>query len=214
MRSEAVKAPDHGSAPASRRPSLRLRLRTWWNGINLDTQLAEGIDPSQSPELTLRAQQLASPRMRAELAFRVSRAVELADRGFEPGTITTRIPIRRTRVRACRQWLLQIVQRLRDDRPLAVRGLAMTALLLEDRSGPLSADGPPAEFEKTVRTTLVELDTAEAFHRKLRAFDRELNSLEAALDEAAADRPAVPQAREPENGRPASVARFLAAVAL
>jgi hypothetical protein len=108
----------------------------------------------------LRAQQLASPVMRAELASRVSGAVELADRGFEPTTITTRIPIRRTRVRACRRWLLQIVQRLRDDRPLAVRGLAMTALLLEDDSGPLYADGPPGELEKTVRTTLVQLDPA------------------------------------------------------
>jgi hypothetical protein len=204
MRSDDIKAADHGAAPGSKRPGLWLRLRTWFKGMDLDAQLAEGVDPTQSPELTLRAQQLASPRMRAELAFRVSRAVELADRGFEPGTITTRIPIRRTRVRACRQWLLQIVQRLRDDRPRAVRGLAMTALLLEDGSGPLYADGPPAEFEKTVRTTLVELDTAEPFQRKLRSFDEALQSLGAALDEAVADRPAVPQARETENGRAAS----------
>jgi hypothetical protein len=142
--------------------------------------------------------------MRAELAFRVSRAVELADRGFEPSTITTRIPIQRTRVRACRQWLLQIVQRLRDKRPLAVRGLAMTSLLLEDDSGPLYADGPPGEFEKTVRTTLVELDTAEIFQRRMRSFDSALQSLGAALDEAAPNRPAAPQGREARNGWPAS----------
>jgi hypothetical protein len=175
-----INPPDHGTVPRSQRPSLRLRFRTWWKSSDLDAQLAEGVDPTQSPELTLRAQELATPRMRAELAFRVSRAVELADRGFEPGAITTRIPIRRTRVRACRLWLLQIVQRLRADRPLAVRGLAMTALLLEDGRGPLYADGPQGELEKTVRTTLVALDTEETFQGKLRSFDRALQSLGAA----------------------------------
>jgi hypothetical protein len=152
---------DHGTAPRSQRPSLRLRLRTWWKGMDLDAQLADGVDPTRSPELRLRAQQLASPKMRTELAFRVSRAVELADRGFELTTITARVPIKRARVRACRQWLLQIVQRLRADRPLAVRGLAMTALLLEDGRGPLYTEGAPEAFEKTVRSTLVALEFAE-----------------------------------------------------
>ena len=146
--------------PRPRRPSVWVRFRAWRRETDLDTQLAEGVDPTRSPELALRAQQLASPVRRAELASRVGGAVELGDRGFGPTTITTRIPVRRTRVRACRQWLLQIVKRLRDDGPLAVRGLAMTALLLEDGSGPLYVDGPPGELEKTVRTTLVELDTA------------------------------------------------------
>jgi hypothetical protein len=179
---ENIKAPDHGAAPGLKRPSPMLRLRTWWKGMGLDAELAEGVDPTRSPELTLRARQLASSKMRAELAFRVSRAVELADRGFEPTTITTRMPIRRTRVRACRRWLLQIVQRLRDNRPLTARGLAMTALLLEDRRGPLYADGPPGEFERTVRATLVALDTVETFQRKLRSFDKALQSMGAALD--------------------------------
>ena len=198
MPAKDIKAPDHGAAPGLKRPSLRLRLRTWWKGMDLDAKLAEGVDPARSPELTLRAQQLASPRMHAELAFRVSRAVELADCGFEPSTITTRIPIRRTRVRTCRQWLLQIVQRLRDDRPLTVRGLAMTALLLEDRCGPLYADGPAGEFEGTVRATLVALDTVETFQRKLRSFDKALQLMGAALDAVDNGRSAPPPSPERE----------------
>jgi hypothetical protein len=200
-----IKAPDRGVAPGLKRPSLRLRLRTWWKGMDLDAKLAEGVDPARSPELTIRAQQLASPRMRAELAFRVSRAVELADCGFEPTTITTRIPIRRTRVRACRQWLLQIVQLLRDDRPLAVRGLAMTALLLEDHRGPLYEDGPAEEFERTVRAILVALDTVETFQRKLRSFDKALQSMGAAVDAVHNTRSgsSPPPNREVEGRQPA-----------
>jgi hypothetical protein len=200
-----IKPPDHGAAPGLKRPSLRLRLRTWRKGMDLDAKLAEGVEPARSPELTLRAQQLASPRMRAELAFRVSRAVELADCGFEPATMTARIPIRRTRVRACRQWLLQIAQRLGDDGPPAVRGLAMTALLLEDRRGPLYAEGPPEEFERRVRATLVALDTVETFQRKLRLFDKALRSMGAALDAVDNGRSGAPSSPEPgvEGRRPA-----------
>lgn len=193
--------------PGSERPSLWLRLRTRWKGIDLDAKLAEGVDPGRSPELSLRARQLASPEMRAELAWRLRRAVEVADRGFEPAGTTARVPIMRTRVRACRQWLLQIAERLRDERELAVKGLAMTARLVEDRRGPLFADSPPAAFERTVRSTLVALDTAERFEKKLQSWTAAIDAVANAAASAAPatdNRPVASASGPPgESGEPA-----------
>src|SRR5919108_256433 len=70
---------------------LALRLRVWAGSMRLDLRLAEGVRPARSPELTLRAQQLASARVRHQLAGALTAAVDAARRPRRP--ITTKAPL-------------------------------------------------------------------------------------------------------------------------
>jgi hypothetical protein len=141
-----------------RRPSLGLRARVWLKSLDLDAQLAGGADPAKSPELRLRAEQLRDPRRRGKLAAEIDRLVVISDRGNRPGIITARAPFRPGQVRANRALLQRLAARLRDHRAHSLRGLAMTALLLEDARGPLSSDGRPSALERAASAALSALD--------------------------------------------------------
>lgn len=106
------------AAPPSFRPSLRQRVETWWKRDRLDEQLAQGADPNATAELRLRAAQLVSAPGRVELANALETAVREA-RG------------RQGAVHACGDDLLALAQRLRDERPISVRGAAMTRRLTD-----------------------------------------------------------------------------------
>lgn len=111
-----------------------LRLVTWSRASALDRELADGADPMQSDELSLRVGQLRSAKRRARLAVALRGAVELAA-GHHAPLIRTRL--RRPEIKANQELLLALADRLRDDEPLGVRGLAMTSLLVGDSSSPL-----------------------------------------------------------------------------
>ena len=87
-----------------------------------------------SDELSLRAGQLGSAGTRVRLASALRGAVELAN-GHRAPLVTTRL--RRPAIQENDELLLALADRLRDGGPLGVQGLAMTARLLKDRSGPL-----------------------------------------------------------------------------
>lgn len=117
-----------------------LRCSTWWRAHDLDDQLARGADPMESDELSLRVGQLSSERSRRRFECALRGAVELADRPFDP--LRTGAPsIRRAEVRANRELLLELADRLRAGGPLGVEGLAITSLLLGDGSSPLFRKG-------------------------------------------------------------------------
>jgi hypothetical protein len=111
-----------------------LRCLTWWRRPALDTELAHGIDPIESDELSLRAGQLRSARRRARLAYKLEGAVALAHRQIDPFNPVT---LRRAEVRACQPLLIDLAEHLREAGPLDVQGLAMTTLLVSDGSSPL-----------------------------------------------------------------------------
>jgi hypothetical protein len=82
----------HGSGP--RDPAAReagLRLRVWAGSLRLDTRLAEGVAPTNSPELALRARQLADDRSRRALASALTGAVKAARLPDGPWSRTTAI---------------------------------------------------------------------------------------------------------------------------
>ena len=54
--------------------------------------------------------------------------------------------------------MLGFVLRLRDDRPVDVRGAAMTARLVSDRAGPLRRPGD-VDLHDAIRTAHMALDT-------------------------------------------------------
>jgi hypothetical protein len=72
--------------------------------------------------------------------------------------VTPYPPFRPRQVQANRSLLLELTERLRGQRPHAVRGLAMTSLMLEDGRGPLTTDSNPATLERAVRACLSALD--------------------------------------------------------
>jgi hypothetical protein len=140
-----------------RRPSLAVRIRTRLRRRALDGELAGGADPATSRELSLRAQQLRSAAERSRLANALVDAMGDAARP-EPVAITYQPP--RIEVLKCAEDLQALVERLRDERPVAIRGAAMTARLLSDGASPLRRAGGP-DLQHAVRAARFALDAAD-----------------------------------------------------
>jgi hypothetical protein len=134
-----------------------LRWRTWGRAKELDGLLARGADPMDSDELSLRVGQLGSSRSRARLACALRGAVELADRQPEPFRMT-RSQIRRTEIRANRELLLELADRVGSCGPVGVEGLGMTSLLIGDGASPLYDGDARRSVTVAAFTALVALD--------------------------------------------------------
>jgi hypothetical protein len=117
-------------------PSLATRVVASLARIRLDEELARGTDPAASSELALRAAQLRSRKERSRLANSLIEALGDA-RGPNLGAFGRRTRQRHSAIRDSADELLALVLRLRDDEPIAVRGAAMTALLVRGPSSPL-----------------------------------------------------------------------------
>jgi hypothetical protein len=142
-------------------PGLSLRLRTLWQRDRLDYQLARGVDPAESDQLELRAQQLL--RSRTDLATAIEGVVERAHR---PARFSVEVPLRRAEVRAGRDDLLALARRLRSSAPIDVDGVAMTSNLLTDASSPLYLDGG-ISLRHAVRSARLALDPKGVSAREL-----------------------------------------------
>jgi hypothetical protein len=134
---------------------LRWRIRA--RAQELDGLLARGADPIDSDELSLRVGQLGSARSRARVACALRGAVELADRQPEPFR-KTRSQIRRTEIRANRELLLELADRVGSGEPVGVEGLGMTSLLIGDRASPLYDGDRRRSLTATAFTALVALE--------------------------------------------------------
>jgi len=115
-------------------------LRTRWRRARLDEELATGVDPASSPELSTRAAQLESPEVRFRLANAI---VKTLGEAHEPnlGRFTPAGQRQHAEIREYADNLRALVHRLRDDRPLDVQGIALTARLVDDRNSPLHRQG-------------------------------------------------------------------------
>jgi hypothetical protein len=121
----------------------------------LDEQLALGIDPIASDELSLRAGQLRSARSREGFARVLRGAVALAEAPFDPTRL--RPTIRRAQVRENGQLLLELADRLRAGGSLGVQGLAMTSLLVRDGVSPLYSKAAGSGLKASVDEALLAL---------------------------------------------------------
>jgi hypothetical protein len=138
-------------------PSLMLRARVWISELELDAALAGGADPAQSEELELRAKQLADRKTRNRLAGAITHLIRIAD-GHRAPIATPNPPFRPKQVRANRWLLVELAERLRGPRSVALRGMALTSLLLNDGRGPLTTESDPATLARAVRATLAALN--------------------------------------------------------
>jgi len=146
----------------SRRPagrgvfSLGLRVRVWANSLQLDYRLAEGARPTGSPELTLRAQQLAGPRLRHQLSSALTAALKAASQPRRPST--TRAPIVAAAVLDAAGPLERLAHELRTLSDPPVRGVALASYLVCDPTSPLHNRHSPVsvrEIAQRARSALV-----------------------------------------------------------
>jgi hypothetical protein len=134
-----------------------LRCVTWRRARELDAQLADGTDPILSDELSLRAGQLASARIRGRLACVLRGAVELADAPFDPKRLGPPA-ISRAQVRESRDLLLELAERLRAGGYLRVQGLAIASMLVGDGVSPLYSRAGRGSLAASVHNALLALD--------------------------------------------------------
>jgi hypothetical protein len=112
---------------------LRLRRRVKRRALDLDRQLAAGVDPMQSDELSLRVGQLGSAHARKRLARALRGAVELAC--SHPGPLARRSGA--IEIQTSRDLLLELAERVGGDAPVGIEGLAKTWLMVHDAPSPL-----------------------------------------------------------------------------
>ena len=125
----------HPSRPVTERPGLALRMRARWRRNRLDDELARGMDPGLSPELSLRADQLRSRRERLRLGNALVEAVGEA-RGPNLGAFRVKTRERHAEIRKHAKDVLALAARLRDDQAIEARGVAVAARLV-NRAGSL-----------------------------------------------------------------------------
>jgi hypothetical protein len=134
-----------------------LRCVTLRQARQLDEQLARGTDPITSDELSLRAGQLASARIRGRFACVLRGAVELAEAPFDPVRLGRPV-IRRAQVQQNRELLLELADRLRAGGYLRAQGLAITSLLVGDGVSALYSKSARSSLNASVGRALLALD--------------------------------------------------------
>jgi hypothetical protein len=149
-----------GSKPSTEsKRSLLTRLRTKLKSRQLDRALAAGASPSESDELSLRAQQLvtANRRLANAIEHLILRS-DLDPRFDVPQSPISRTPFNRADVRANRASLHRLADALRDPGERPVRGLAMASTLLKDKGGPLYVSDSVEQVAGVVREAIAELN--------------------------------------------------------
>jgi hypothetical protein len=114
---------------------LRLRMRVWAGSLALDTRLAEGVALTRSPELALRARQLASARARRGLSDALTTAIDAARRRRRRGPSAS--PIASAGVLAAEGSLRSLARDLTSIPNPPVRGVALVSFLICDPTSPL-----------------------------------------------------------------------------
>jgi hypothetical protein len=133
-----------------------LKLRTWWQRDELDDRLAHGANPASDPILAQRAEQLRSRKGRAHIADGLQDALDESRKAW---SVSAKLPLRRAEIRRCADDVAALVTRLRDERPIDVRGAAMAARVLFDGTGPLYRES--SELRYQLRSALLALDPIE-----------------------------------------------------
>jgi hypothetical protein len=143
---------------------VRLRLTVFRRSVQLDRALAEGRSSISCHELELRAQQLASARLRWDLADAFRGVVAKAQRSSAAPTL---IPLLLVPVAppspapsspvAARDALLDLADALTDPGCTSVQGIAHASWLLCDANSPLYARLPARTLQRIARETIAAL---------------------------------------------------------
>jgi hypothetical protein len=167
MPSGIFPVPEFRSIPVRRRPTLAARTRMRWTRKRLDEELARGADPEKSAELRLRAAQLRSRSERSRLANALVDTLGDA-RGPNLGAFRMKTRRQHAVIREYADDVLALVGRLRDDRPVETRGVAIAARLVDDGASPLHRNGG-RDLQHELRAARFALDTPAATAEDLAA---------------------------------------------
>jgi hypothetical protein len=126
-----------------RRCRIRDRIHARMCAFELDHALARGAPPDSSAALLWRAEGLLRAQTRRQIGDRVRRIV-LTTSDPPPGIC---VPISHRLLLATEPELSRLASRLLDDQPVAVQGIACSAVLLSDGVGPLYGRGRGAVEE-------------------------------------------------------------------
>jgi hypothetical protein len=147
-----------GNSSATRDASVALRLCVYLTRGRLDRQLADGPLRDLTRALALRSRQLTDRRTRQELTHRFREIVEHAESSPQlvTGDVTDRVA-----VRAAREPVLGLAERLEGSVPVNPRGVALAKMLLADGLSPLY----DRSCERTVTQAIWEIqDNLDAFY--------------------------------------------------
>jgi hypothetical protein len=134
-----------GGSPREVRGAPRSPFLGWlWAllaGPRFEAELAAGIRPTTSICHAAHGERITTPRACRRVADALRRAVDAAERP-SPYCLSSRVPIDAGAVRACRDQLLALADRLADvERPPA-RGVAIARQLVHDGCSPLFLQAP------------------------------------------------------------------------
>jgi hypothetical protein len=142
---------------------MEAREATWRERVlarllapRLDRQLAAGRSPESYPLLALRAQRLARPRMRHELAACLERMLREARRRRRPMEPLPLVDL--DAVRSVEDELAALVEQLEAPVPLPARGIAIVHELVTDGSGPLYRRRSRESLARQVKSAADALD--------------------------------------------------------
>jgi hypothetical protein len=115
---------------------LALTFKVFFRRLQLDEELASGLDPAGHPARAFRAAQLLRPKDRRRLATSLERLVDDVDweRQFR---FSPAVPFQHDQVAEARSTLLSLAHTLRSSERIRARGAAMVLMLLEDPVSPL-----------------------------------------------------------------------------
>lgn len=151
--------PPRGSQTDSSAPSLTLRAHVAAHRLALTRELSEGADPTSSPALALRAEQLTSDRRRRSLARSLRRTVHEA-RHPAPRRVTFGL-VRRGAVIDAADAIDVLVKRLHGPEPIAPEGAALIERMLSDGAwSPLYSTAPGGALRRLVVLATAALESA------------------------------------------------------
>ena len=151
-------APLHRRSRSASTPvgaSLKLTLRVRLTRRTLDREIASGRGYLSTPALALRAQQLAEPRTRRQIARSLRKIVEYADRRTA-GPVFSAVVVEPGAVRRARHPILGLAERLESPAQVNPAGIAGAQVLITDALSPLFDRNSP----RTVTEAIFEVQDA------------------------------------------------------
>jgi hypothetical protein len=156
MRTTAFETvPRHRERSVSAGSPIALRLRVYLTRGRLDRRIAAGRPCESTAALALRARQLSHPRTLRQVADQLRGIVDYVDRHGSRRTVSA-VVVERAAVRAGREAILGLAERLERAAPATPRGVALAQVLLTDGLSPLFN----GHCERTVTQTIWEVQDA------------------------------------------------------
>jgi hypothetical protein len=137
------------SVSASAGASVKLRFRVYLTRGTLDRQIASRRSNMSTPALALRAQQLAEPRTRRQVARTLRKIVEHADR-WTAGPVRSAVVVEPAAVRNARHPILGLAERLESPAQLNPAGIARAQVLITDGLSPLFDRNSPRTVTQAI----------------------------------------------------------------